>query len=40
MQLPDMRSRKFAAEARRAVLAIAASPTEKEDQALTDSVSW
>jgi hypothetical protein len=38
--LPDTRSPEFAAQAHQASLAIANSPSEKEDQALVDSVSW
>ena len=38
--LPDTRTPEFAAEAHRASLAIANSPTEEEDQAFIDSVSW
>ena len=38
--LPDMRSPEFAAQAHRDSLAIANSPSEKDDQAFIDSVSW
>jgi antidote-toxin recognition MazE-like antitoxin len=38
--LPDTRSPEFAAQAHRASLAIAKSPSENEDQASIDSVSW
>jgi hypothetical protein len=40
MWLPDTRSPEFAAQAHQASLAIANSPTEAEDQAFVDSVSW
>lgn len=40
MWLPDTRTKEFAAQAHRASLAIANSPTEAEDQAFIDSVSW
>jgi hypothetical protein len=40
MWLPDTRSREFAARAHRASLAIANSPSEREDQAFIDAVSW
>lgn len=36
----DPKSPEFAAEARRQSLEVANSPTEKEDQAFVDSVSW
>jgi len=38
MWLPDTRSPEFAAQAHRASLAIANSPTEQDDQAFVDSV--
>jgi hypothetical protein len=40
MWLPDTSTPEFAAAAHRASLAIANSPTEKEDQAFIDSISW
>ncbi len=40
MWLPDTRTPAFAAQAHRDSLAIANSPTEREDQAFIDSVSW
>ncbi len=40
MWLPDTRTPEFAAQAHRASLAIANSPTEREDQAFIDAVSW
>jgi len=40
MWLPDTRTSKFAAQAHRASLAIANSPTEREDQQFVDAVSW
>ncbi len=40
MWLPDVRSKEFADQAHRASLAIANSPTEAEDQAFVDSISW
>jgi hypothetical protein len=40
MWLPDTRAPEFAAEAHRASLAIANSPTEQEDQAFIDSIQW
>ena len=40
MWLPDTRSPEFAAQAHRASLAIANSPTEQDDQAFIDSVQW
>jgi hypothetical protein len=40
MWLPDTRTPEFAEQAHRASLAIANSPTEAEDQAWVDSVSW
>ena len=40
MWLPDTRSPEFAAQAHRASLAIAQSPTEQDDQAFIDSVQW
>jgi len=40
MWLPDTRSPEFAAEAHRQSLRAANSPTEKEDQAFIDSISW
>jgi antidote-toxin recognition MazE-like antitoxin len=40
MWLPDTRTPEFAAQAHRASLAIANSPTEEEDQAFIDSVQW
>ena len=38
--VPDVRSRRFKAEAHKQSLAIAKSPTEKEDQAFVDAISW
>jgi hypothetical protein len=38
--LPDTSTPEFAAQAHRASLAIANSPTEREDQAFIDSISW
>ena len=38
--VPDVRSRRFKAEARRQSLAIAKSSVEKEDQAFIDAISW
>ena len=38
--VPDTRSKEFAEQAHRASLAIANSPSEAEDQAFLDSVSW
>lgn len=38
--LPDTRTPEFAAQAHRDSLAIANSPTEREDQAFIDSISW
>ena len=38
--VPDVRSRRFKAEAHRQSLAIAKSSTEKEDQAFIDAISW
>jgi hypothetical protein len=38
--LPDTSTPEFAAAAHRASLAIANSPTEREDQAFVDSISW
>ena len=38
--LPDTRTPEFAAAAHRASLAIARSPTERDDQAFVDSISW
>ena len=38
MWLPDTRSPEFAAQAHRASLAIAQSPTEQDDQAFIDSI--
>jgi hypothetical protein len=38
--LPDTSTPEFAAAAHRASLAIANSPTEKDDQAFIDSISW
>ena len=40
MWLPDTRSPEFAAEAHRQSLRAANSPTEKEDQAFINSISW
>lgn len=40
MWLPDTRSPEFLAQAHRDALAIANSPSEQEDQAFIDSVSW
>lgn len=40
MWLPDTRTPEFAAQAHRASLAIANSPTEEDDQAFIDSVQW
>lgn len=40
MWLPDTRTKEFAEQAHRASLAIANSPTEAEDQAFVDSISW
>jgi len=40
MWLPDTRTPEFAALAHQASLAIANSPTEQDDQAFIDSVSW
>jgi Protein of unknown function (DUF3018) len=40
MWLPDPRTPKFAAQAHRASLAIANSPTGREDQEFIDAVSW
>jgi antidote-toxin recognition MazE-like antitoxin len=40
MWLPDTRTLEFAALAHRDSLAIANSPTEQDDQAFVDSVSW
>ena len=40
MWLPDTRTSKFTAQAHRASLAIANSPTEREDQQFVDAVSW
>ena len=40
MWLPDTRTPEFADLAHRASVAIANSPTEQEDQAFIDSVSW
>ncbi len=40
MWLPDTRTKEFAAQAHKDSLAIANSPTEAEDQAFVDSVSW
>jgi hypothetical protein len=40
MWLPDTRTKAFAERAHRASLAIANSPTEAEDQAFVDSISW
>jgi DNA-binding LacI/PurR family transcriptional regulator len=37
--IPDTRTPEFIAEARRQSLAVANSPTEKEDQAFVDAVS-
>jgi hypothetical protein len=38
--LPDTRSPEFAAQAHRDAVAIANSPSEPDDQAFIDSVSW
>jgi hypothetical protein len=38
--VPDVRSRRFKAEAHRQSLAIAKSSMEKEDQGFVDSISW
>jgi hypothetical protein len=38
--VPDVRSRRFKAEAHRQSLAIAKSSTEKEDQTFVDAISW
>lgn len=38
--VPDTRSKEFAEQAHRASLAIANSPSDAEDQAFLDSVSW
>ena len=38
--VPDVRSRRFKAEAHRQSLAIAKSSMEKEDQAFIDAISW
>jgi hypothetical protein len=40
MWLPDTRTKEFAERAHRASLAIANSPTEADDQAFVDSISW
>ena len=40
MWLPDTSTPEFATAAHRASLAIANSPTEKEDQAFINSISW
>jgi hypothetical protein len=40
MWLPDTRTPEFAAEAHRASLAVANSPTEQEEQAFIDSIQW
>lgn len=40
MWLPDTRTKEFAEQAHRASLAIANSPTEADDQAFVDSISW
>jgi hypothetical protein len=40
MWLPDTRTPEFAAQAHRASLAIANSPSEREDQEFIDAVSW
>ena len=40
MWLPDTRTAEFAAQAHRDSLAIANSPTERDDQAFVDSISW
>ena len=40
MWLPDTRSKEFVEQAHRDSLAIANSPTEAEDQAFVDSISW
>jgi Antitoxin MazE-like len=40
MWLPDTRTKEFAEQAHRDSLAIARSPTEAEDQAFVDSISW
>ena len=38
--VPDVRSRRFKAEAHRQSLAIAKSSVEKQDQAFIDAISW
>jgi hypothetical protein len=40
MWLPDTRTPEFAAQAHKDSLAIANSPTEADDQAFVDSISW
>jgi hypothetical protein len=40
MWLPDTSTPEFKAQAHRDSIAIANSPTEKEDQAFVDSISW
>ena len=40
MWLPDTRTTKFAVQAHRASLAIANSPTERQDQQFIDTVAW
>jgi Protein of unknown function (DUF3018) len=40
MWLPDTRTPEFAELAHRASIAIANSPTEREDQAFVDSIQW